>query len=165
MSSKSVNFEFKLNEKHYCSFLGLNTIKANYSMLCDETFSDFTFVVQGTAFDVHKVVLANASLVFRSLFQSEMEELNVCKVEHIDKDTFWRLLLFIYCGMVEKELGNKAIKLYKAAYYYEIDDLKEICLREMTNVLTIENALKIHECAHHFDLNELKQKAWTIIKR
>jgi hypothetical protein len=164
---EGVSYSCMYGEKSHLSYLSLNTIKANHGMLDDEKFSDFKVIVKGTAYHVHKVVLANASPVFRAMFESGMEEskTNVCKVEDIDKDTFWKLLLFIYCGLLHKKLEDKAIDLYKAAHYYEIEDLKTICHLEMIKILKQENAVKIHECAHQFDLEDLKEKAWEIIKR
>ena len=137
-------------------------------MLNDSTFSDFTYIVQGREFKVHKCILANASPVMAKMLTTDMEEAksNKCLIEHIKSDTFSHLLEFVYSGNFgENFSGTDAIALYDAAYYYEIGDLIEICSQSIRCMLTVENAVELYKWAQPYDLEELKADAWLIIKR
>lgn len=61
-------------------------------------------------------------------------------------------------------LNDYSMGLYKAAHLYQIEQLKEICEKEMLLKVTSLNAVNIYEVANLYELKELKEKSWTIIK-
>jgi BTB/POZ domain len=137
------------------------------SLLIDPQFSDFKFIVKGKEFKVHRGILAASSPVFTKMFSADMEEArkNECIVEDIEPEIFEHLLRFIYGGKLPENIGNVSMKLFEAAHYYEIKQLKKICKQQFPFVLKTENILEIFNWASVFDEDKLKIKAWEIIKR
>jgi BTB/POZ domain len=88
-----------------------------------------------------------------------------CIVEDIEPEIFEHLLRFIYGGELPEDIGDVSLKLFEAAHYYEIKQLKEICKQQLPFVLKTENAIEIFNWASVYDENDLKIAAWEIIKR
>jgi BTB/POZ domain len=95
-------------------------------MLNDPQFSDFKFIVKGKEFKVHRNILAAASPVFTKLFTADMEEARTseCIVDDIEPEIFELLLRFIHKGKLIEIIGAVSVKLYEAAHYYQIAQLK-----------------------------------------
>lgn len=143
-------------------------VKGNSSMLNDSTFSDFTFVVRGREFKVHKCILATASPVLAKMFTTDMTEArsNKCPIEHIRSDTFRSLLEYVYAGNFRENFSSaEAAMLYDAAHYFEIKDLIKTCYQHIQNRLTVNNALALYQWAQPYDMGRLKADAWLFIKR
>ena len=78
----------------------------------------------------HKLVLSSRSPVFKAMLLHNMEESALQKVEpkNFDFDTMYLVLKFMYKGEIENALLEKhAETIFKAADYYEINDLKRSC--------------------------------------
>lgn len=143
-------------------------IAENYGrMKNDSSLSDFTFVVQGITFKIHKAILAASSSVFFKLFTTEMAESinNTCNVENIEPEAFELLLSFVYAGKVPPDESCSFKKLYEAANFYEIKTLMQICKKKVHSELRLENAVEIFNWAHLFELDDIKKDAWVIINR
>lgn len=132
----------------------------------DPTFSDFTFVVQNKEFKVHKAILAASSEVMRKIFTTNLMESNKgqCKVVDIEPEIFENLLRFVYTGQLPENLDDVSLALFKAAHYYGISDLVEICKQCAHYKLNAENAEEMYELANIYDLNDVKLDAWNIIQ-
>lgn len=145
----------------------INAAKTQLKMLQDPQFSDFTITVEGKKFKVHRAILANASQVFAKLFTAEMKEARSgeCTVEDIKPAIFEQLLEFIYGGKLPDNLANVSMKLYEAAHYYEIEDLKEICLPHLFAMIETANPVELFKWATAYDIENLMLELWTIIKR
>lgn len=143
-------------------------VSNNKCILNEPKYSDFTFIVQGSEFKVHKNILAASSIVFDKVFSAKLSETvtNECKIEDIDPVIFGYLLAFIYCGELPEKLHeeNVARELFKAAHYYQIDELVETCTFVESYSLTVDNALDIYEWALTYDLEKLILDAWKMIK-
>jgi BTB/POZ domain len=139
----------------------------NLALLDEPQFSDFKFIVKGKEFKVHRAVLAAASPVFTKLFTADMEEARSgeCIVENIEPEIFEHLLRFIYGGKLPEDIGAVSMKLFEAAHYYDITQLKEICKEQLPPMLKTENAMELFNWAHVYDEIDLKLAAWEIIKR
>ena len=97
-----------------------------------QEFCDFDIVCGDKVIRCHKVVLAARSPVFKAMLLHNMEESNLDKVEpkNFDFDTMNLVMKFIYKGEIEANMLDKhAVEIFKAADYYEINDLKKICER------------------------------------
>jgi hypothetical protein len=158
-------------EKNYaiskCENIGCKELQTTIGNILDNsTFSDFKFIVKGKEFKVHRNILSTASPVFDKLFTVDMEEANnnECAVADIEPAIFEQLLRFIYKRELPENLSKVAMKLFEAAHYYEINKLKEICLKDVFELLSKSNAVKIFNWAWIYDCEELKDKAWIIIK-
>jgi hypothetical protein len=136
-------------------------------MFGDEKYSDFTCIVGNRPFKVHKALLAAASPVFDRMFTTAMAEsrTNEAKIESIEPEIFEYLLRFIYGGKSPENLANVAVELYKAAHYYELERLKNICETELKATLSNKNAPEVYGLASVYELEELKKNSWLIIKR
>lgn len=143
-------------------------ISNNEIILNESKYSDFTFIVHGRVFKVHKCILAAASPVFDRLFETKFCEAvsNKCLVIDIEPQIFQFLLNFIYAGKLPDELHEENVsrKLFEAAHYYEINGLREICTSVELYKLSKENALDIYEWADTFELDSIKMEAWKIIQ-
>lgn len=133
----------------------------------DPTFSDFTFIIGGLEVKVHMNILAAASPVMHRMFTTDLEEAKTktCTIDAISPETFDDMLRFIYRSELPDDLKAVARPLYEAAHYYEIENLKEICAREIHAGLSKDNALEIFEWVQNYGLEDLKMDAWKILKR
>lgn len=68
------------------------------NMLQNSQFSDFTFLVDGKEFKIHRAILAQSSPVFKALFESDMSEAKSkkCVIKDIKPNIFGLLLNYIY---------------------------------------------------------------------
>jgi BTB/POZ domain len=136
-------------------------------LLQDPTFADFTFIVKGKEFKLHKNILSLGSSVMRKMFLANFDEAhdNKCNVDHIEPDIFELLIRFIYCGEVPVNLIEVANPLFEAAHYFEVDPLKKICVELFKWNLTTQNSVDTFSMACLYDLEELKMLSWLIVKR
>lgn len=164
----SVKIELKyLGEKTICKKLDTTLIANRYVMtqssqhLNDTAFSDFTFIVKDQEFKVHKVIIANASEVMRKmLMNNSMESIQAkCEIYHIEPNIFDHLIRFMYTGQIPISLDVIAIDLFKAAHYYDIRSLMEICEQDMQFRLSTENAIEVLELATVYEMGNLKFEA------
>ena len=154
--------------KFFDSAVGAKAMLSNVALLTDDsTFSDFTFIVKGKEFKLHKIILAAASPVMRRMFTTNMEESreSKCSVDHIEPDIFEYLVAFIYRHEVPENIAEVVKPLYEAAHYYQVDHLKEICEKILLEEVSVKNALENFKWAELFDLKQVKLDAWQIIKR
>jgi BTB/POZ domain len=136
------------------------------NLLENFNFSDFKFIVKSREFKVHRVILATTSPVFEKMFTNDMEEAcsSECIVEDIEPEIFEHLLRFIYGGKLPEDIGDVSMKLYEAAHYYDIEQLKDICEREVGLKLSVDTAVSLYNWAWTYN-EHLKNDAWKIIKR
>jgi BTB/POZ domain len=146
---------------------GENEAKATLSALFDEpTFSDFTFIVQGKEFKVHRKILGVASPVMMKLFTTDMQEKReaICRVENILPETFEAMLRFVYCKNSSYLVNVDQFLLYEAANYYQIAGLCVHCLKRIKSLLTARNADFVYKFACRFNLVELKTISWKLVE-
>ena len=86
------------------------------TLLESGTMADFTFVVGGKEFAVHKNILAARSPVFARMFEHEMREQIESRLELTDVEVgvFGELLRYIYSGKVP-DMDKFASDLFVAA--------------------------------------------------
>lgn len=98
-------------------------------LLKNTTFFDFTFIVKGKPFKVHKNILASESETMQVMFTAQLKESvqGACIGDDIEPDIFQHMLQFIYAGIAPANLDDLSTDLYKAAHYYRIVKLMEIC--------------------------------------
>lgn len=154
-------------QKRYCTTNAkLERMDQYVNLLNDSTFCDFTFIVKGKSFNVHKSILASASETMRAMFTTNLNEFvqGECRIDHIEPTVFQHMLQFIYAGIISAEIDNIAVDLYKAAHYYRIEKLTEICGENIRFNLNASNALDIYELSTLYDMEDVKTDAWKIIK-
>ena len=92
------------------------------------TLCDVTFVVDKKEFQAHKAILAARSPVFAAMFQHDMKEaaLNRVNIVDVEPDIFQTVLRFIYTDQVGLT-GENSPALLVAANRYNLDLLKWKC--------------------------------------
>ena len=135
------------------------------NFLTNQTFADVTLQCQGTNFKAHKVILAAASPVFGAMFKEgtkEHEENNVI-IEDIESDVFEMFLRYLYSGEVN-QLDEKHLDLFAAADKYDVQPLREICIRHMATNISVDNAVDILALAERHSIEPIKSFALELIE-
>lgn len=111
-------------------------------MFGDESFTDFEIEANdGETLKAHKVILAARSPVFFAMLTKlDLKETKECsvKISDFDSKTLKELLRFIYCNQVEG-LNEIAIDLFFAAEKYNLELLKQLCVKSMIMTLTVNS--------------------------
>ncbi|XP_065209125.1 speckle-type POZ protein-like B [Planococcus citri] len=108
-------------------------------ILKDELFTDVTISLRGKNYPLHRAFLAARSPVFKSMFSTSSNENNVVKIDNnMYRDTFDKMLLYIYTGKAE-ELEKWALHLLPAAEKYKLEELKQMCEETMIKDLSVTN--------------------------
>lgn len=137
------------------------------TLIDSSDLSDFTYVVQGKEFKVHKLILSLASPVFRSTFECGLDETrdNKAIVTDCDPGMFQHLLNFIYKGDLPDNIQEIVLDLFKLAHVYQIQPLQNICLnRIMLTQLSQDSVVELYDAAITYELDRLKNNCWTFIK-
>lgn len=133
----------------------------------NDDLADFTYVVQGKEFKVHKIILSLASPVFHGTFTCGLGETaeNMATIEDCEPEMFQHFLHYIYKGILPEDLHETALELYKLAHVYQIESLQNICYHHIMNTkLTEENSVELYEAAIVYHLEKLKTSCWSYIK-
>lgn len=145
----------------------------NVKMFDDPSTSDFTFYIGNDRkdsisdhrFRVDQAKLAAVSPIFRKTFTDfSKKKFSSSTLNDIKAADFKMLLRFIYDGDIPTEL-SEAIRLYRVAHKYEIEELKVICKPIIHNKLRPETAVDVFDWGCSYNLEDVKLEAWTIIKR
>jgi len=131
-----------------------------------QEFCDFDIVCEDKVIKCHKVVLSCRSPVFKAMLLHNMEESTLQKVEpkNFDFDTMYLVLKYMYKGEIEKALLDKhADSIFKAADYYEINDLKKICEKILIRQVTIKNMVDMLVMADMYKAPDLKTATMKLI--
>ena len=142
--------------------VGLDLFRAFES----QEFCDFDIVCDDKVIKCHKVVLASRSPVFRAMLLNNMEESSSQKVEpkNFDFDTMYLVLKFMYRGEIEHVLLVKhAETIFKAADYYEIEDLKRASEKVLITQINIRNMLDMLVMADMYKAKDLKSATKKLI--
>jgi len=137
-------------------------------LLNQKELSDVTLkMVDGREIPCHRVILANKSSTFKRMLTSDMLEdrTGVVDIVLFEVETIEKLLEFIYSGKIE-DMGDQLDKLFKAADYYEVMDLIDMCLNLFGKKdVTPSNAVFILEIAQRYtQASKLKERVLAWIK-
>lgn len=159
--------EPSIRSKFNNPFIRYREILENYATILQNPTPDFTFVIKGEEFKVHKKFLADASPYFSRLFVTNMKEArdNLSNDDNFEPETFKKILKFIYEAALPEHFEEDAKDLYEVADYYELLRLKEICEQEVHSQLCLENAMEMYCWAFKFNVTALKKDAWDMVKR
>ncbi|XP_038167552.1 speckle-type POZ protein-like [Arvicola amphibius] len=127
-------------------------------------FTDCCLVVAGQEFRAHKAILAARSLVFRAMFEHDMEErrTNCVEIRDLEPEVFKAMMDFIYTGK-EPDFHNMADAVLAAADKYGLDRLKVMCERALFRDLSVENAAHTLFLADLHSAVQLKTRAMDFI--
>ncbi|XP_012279108.1 speckle-type POZ protein-like A [Orussus abietinus] len=128
-------------------------------------FSDVVLKVSNKQFPAHKAILATHSIVFRKMFESDMEEAkkDMVDITDVEDPTLVELMLkFLYLGP-SKDIMDRALELIYLADKYDIETLKTTCSNALLKGLTVENSVDTVILASRHSLEELKSQAIDFI--
>jgi len=117
--------------------------------------SDVCFIIASQEIKAHKAILSARSPVFAAMFNSDMKEkgLERVNISDISPDNFNEFLRFIYTDRVQLTEGN-AEHLLAAADKYLLPSLKWKCEEYLIKYLTTENCIELFRMADlHSALN------------
>ena len=134
--------------------------------LSSTTIGDVTFIVGRKEFQAHKAILSARSPVFAAMFQHDMKEaaLNRVDIVGIDPGVFQALLRFIYTDQVDLTVEN-ATGLLAAANRYFLDLLKWRCEKFLAQNLSMMNCCERLILADSNDAQILKKVAVQNIRK
>jgi hypothetical protein len=141
-----------------------STLVAEFrAMVDDETFSDVTFLVEGTPVYAHKLMLMRCSY-FRAIFLGGMREstMNVVPIEQVSHPIFLQVLEYLYTDQIDIPLES-AMELFEAADLFCIPRLKTMCEKRMLQSINHDNAAAIFHAADMHSALALRQKAKKFI--
>ena len=133
--------------------------------ITEEKFADFVFKVENEKIAAHRVILAARSPVFAAMFQHDMQEnkTNETEITDVTPAAFKAFLQFIYTGHCEVE--SLAEELLVAANKYDVQDLKQICAKELRMQLTVDNAVRLLVLSDLHQSEDLKDGAIRFINK
>jgi len=107
---------------------------------------------------------ADSSPVFTKMFEHEMKESKdkCVEIKDTDSKTVLEMLRFFYTGHVEN-MNDKALKLYRLADIYLVDNLKIMCVRSLLQDVNLENALEMYCFGKQHEIQELVKKAEQVM--
>ncbi|KAL7743109.1 hypothetical protein ACLKA6_015029 [Drosophila palustris] len=119
----------------------------------------------GHKIPVHKIILSARSKVFAAMFRHPMKEIteNCIVLYDFNSNVVAELIRFIYTGEAPN-LQEMSADLLAAADKYELDRLKAMCTKSMSDNLSIENAHIVLKTAELYDLKDVKAKAIQFVQ-
>lgn len=144
-----------------------SNLKIVASLLNDDTYADFTFIVRGNEFKVHKFLLSAASEAFKTMFTCGLDQTKASSaIIDCNPEVFQHLLAFVYAKTVPfNEMHWISVDLHELAHRYGIKQLAMIC-REYIIRRKIErtNALMLYDLAATHGMKELLDSSWEFLK-
>jgi len=143
--------QHKLRNRMFCQS-GLS----NLELLQTGELADYRLECEGTAYQVHKIILGSRSPVFRRIVKTEPVAM---LVSDLDSLTLRMLLHFIYTGTVEvKDISPVSImKLVGAADLYQVGFLKEGLQASLADNISVDTAVDYLIYSEELQLSELKK--------
>lgn len=124
----------------------------------DGIFTDTTLLTDdGKTVKAHRFILAR-SPVFLAMFQNEMMEKKSGEVhvKDITHEALKAMVSFMYSGKIS-DIDEIAGDLMVAADYYDMPDLKAMCIKSLETSITYKNFAQSLYIAERFELNSLKE--------
>ena len=109
----------------------------------------------------HISILAVRSPVFAAMFKCDMQESKTGQVAITDipRDIFYHMLHYVYSGRTPTPMTETTAQLlFAAADKYDLEDLKEECIRFLLTCVTETTAKKLFEMAAKYHIDELKEE-------
>ncbi|KAL7743107.1 hypothetical protein ACLKA6_015029 [Drosophila palustris] len=119
----------------------------------------------GHKIPVHKIILSARSKVFAAMFRHPMKEIteNCIVLDDFNSNVVAELIRFIYTGEAPN-LQEMTADLLAAADKYELDRLKAMCVKSMSDNLSIENAHIVLKTAELYGLKDVKANAIQFVQ-
>ena len=151
-----------------------STLASDLMRIKEETkLSDYTVIIKGTCFKLHKLVLYTRCTYFRALFNSGMKEsqLSSSSFDNIDIKAFEILVEWMYSDKFSPLFNDKNFnleigkELLNATNFLQLDSLRRITEITIWKLIDSNNAFKMLEIACLFNTNQLKSYCINFILR
>ena len=128
---------FSRTEK-YCTKLADEVVK----LRGEKSLMDFKIHIKDDVFPCVKFVVAAHSPMLRAMLTSEMAEVakQEVRLDHINKDIIQIVLDYMYCEDVSFH-KDQLMDLAAAADYFQMAELREMCLDEVSDILEPGNVI------------------------
>ena len=128
-----------------------------------DTFSDVTFVVEGTTVHAHKVLCMRCQY-FAAMLLGEMRESKQAEIviPDVRRSIFVALLEYLYTDAVDVPL-DIAMELFEAADKFGVERLKKICESKMLSSISVENAAGIFLASDQYHASSLREKCLAFV--
>ncbi|KAI6203007.1 hypothetical protein M3Y94_00506700 [Aphelenchoides besseyi] len=121
----------------------------------ENKLTDFSLMVDNKSIQVHKVVLAVKSKFFARQFEEHPEKLEY-SIEGTTIEAVTQMVEFVYLGKAEN-FDEHLNELYKLSVRFQIDALKEKCVKSLESKLTIETSPEVFILATKYKDEKLRQ--------
>lgn len=121
-----------------------------------------TLICGNEQFQAHKFVLRAASKIFDEMFKVN-EESNSITVDRVSPEVFKDFLKFVYSGQVSMDY-SQASQLFKVAFRYQVEDLREVCVDELLRNLSESNSVDILILAYQYGIKALMEEVLNYMK-
>uniref|UniRef100_A0A0K8SFE6 BTB domain-containing protein n=1 Tax=Lygus hesperus TaxID=30085 RepID=A0A0K8SFE6_LYGHE len=137
-----------------------------YEMMKRGDYCDFSIVVEGKVYHVHKMVLGSRSPYFETLFSTQMRETSENKLElsDIDFEIFEIFLKYVYTCEIS-DLEQHAEKLLLCGEKYQLGELVELCEASLIKTLNVKNAASCLLLGHLLAREQLKIHSLLFIRK
>lgn len=135
-------------------------------LFLDEQLSDVTLnAACGRTLNAHKSILAARSPIFAAMFEHNTVErqMNTVNIDDVEYNVLKEMLRFIYSARVEN-VENSTSDLLVAADKYQIEGLKDACVRMLSENMLVENVAEILVIADRHNVACLKAQAMNFIR-
>ncbi|KAL0478376.1 hypothetical protein AKO1_008604 [Acrasis kona] len=104
----------------------------------------------------HESVLCLRSKVFCEFFKNENVDRSVVKLNVDDDQSLKRFVEFIYLNKITSPLSVESyVSLIELARTYQVDDLIQICLFDLSRMIDVDHVAQIHQLALLFQNQSL----------
>lgn len=166
--------EYHFESRKILSFLNNNTHSHEWmysGLRHNPEFSDFTFIVGGREFEVHKIILSAHSPVFHKKFilkgRDRFENTEV--IGDVTATTFSTFLDYIYTGKISREIWlSEAFELLEMAEKYQVKSLKRICVRLLVRFTRMHPDISFHIFQACYKLkasNQILRTAFQVVNK
>lgn len=165
-----ISVSLPFDKKEGVSLDVINNIKINHdcsALLSDPIGSDFTIEsADGAKFQIHKVILAAHSEVFKAMLKEETAESqnSYVKLVDVNEEDLRCMLEYIYTGTVKDVENINFGTLLMLADRYNLRGLWELSQYALSEQISLDNALDILVIADMYDSDFLKHEAMKFIK-
>ena len=135
-----------------------------HNLYLNDSMADVSFVFESenVRLPAHKLILAAASDVFKTMFYGDLPEKRDVKIVDATSEVFKLFLQFFYWSKVELPNGNVA-EVMALGHKYNVPECTQICIDLLEETLDVENVFRCLGLAILYDLDGLKQHCETMI--